>query len=302
MKLSSKLLYATALIGAGTICFSFRSNSPAAQPHKYDHIIVVMEENHGFDEVIGSANAPFITKIAKEGALFTDSHGVTHPSQPNYLALYSGSVQGVIGDESLEARTPYTTPNLGAALISHGLTFKGYAQTMPSVGYLPSYSKHSDLTGASLYARKHAPWVNWLGNKENNISPSLSLPMDQFPKDFSRLPTVAFVIPNMDYDMHNIGDPGDDAAIQRGDKWLKDNLGAYVEWAKKNNSLLILTFDEDDFKQVNHIPTIFAGAGVTPGKYDDKINHYNVLHTIEAMYNLPFADTTKATVIAGIWK
>ena len=301
MKLFSKLFCAAALIGVGAVCFSFRNNT-AIQPHHYDHIILVMEENHGYDEVVGSPNAPYISELAQQGALFTNSHGVTHPSQPNYLAIYSGNVQGVIGDESLEARTPYTTSNLGASLIKHGLTFKGYAQTMPSVGYLPSYFKKSELTNASLYARKHVPWVNWLGDKENNISPSLSLPMEQFPKDFTKLPTVAFVIPDMDYDMHNIGEPGDAASIQRGDKWLKDNIGAYAEWAKKNNSLLIVTFDEDDFKPVNHIPTIFAGAGINPGKYNEKINHYNILHTIMSIYNLPISDTTKATVITDVWK
>jgi hypothetical protein len=302
MKLSSKLFGVATLIGAGAVCFSFRNNPPAAQPPKYDHVVIVMEENHGFDEVVGSPNAPFITNLAKQGVLFTDSHGVTHPSQPNYLAIFSGSVQGVIGDESLAPRTPFTTPNLAAALINHNFTFKGYAQTMPSVGYMGNYFKISELTMAPLYARKHAPWVNWIGDKENNIPASLSLPMEQFPKDFSKLPTVAFVIPDMDYDIHNIGDPGDDAAIKRGDKWLKDNLGAYAEWAKKNNSLLIVTFDEDDFKPINRIPTIFVGAGIKPGKYNEKINHYNILHTIEAMYDLPVTDTTKAAVITNVWK
>lgn len=302
MKVISKLFLAGALIGIGTICFSFRETNQAIKLHRYDHIIIVMEENHGFDEVIGSPNAPYITQLAQEGALFTNAHGVTHPSQPNYLALYSGSVQGVIGDESLEKVTPFTTPNLGAALIKHGLTFKGYAQTMPSVGFMSGYYKKSELTKAYQYARKHAPWVNWIGDKENNIPASVSLPMEQFPIDFTKLPTVAFVIPDMDCDMHNIGDPGDAEAIKRGDQWLKNNLGAYVEWAKKHNSLLILTFDEDDFKQVNHIPTILVGAGIAPGKYDERINHYSILHTIEAMYKLPVNDTTKAAVITDVWK
>ena len=302
MKSLSRIFLASALIGAGAFCFSFRETNKAVKVHRYDHIVIVMEENHGFDEVIGSANAPYITQLAQEGALFTNSHGVTHPSQPNYLALYSGSVQGVIGDESLEKVTPYTTPNLGASLIRHGFSFTGYAQTMPSAGFMASYYKIGELTKASLYARKHAPWVNWVGDKENNIPASVSLPMEQFPKDFTKLPTVAFVIPDMDYDMHNIGDPGDAEAIKRGDQWLKGNLSAYVEWAKKHNSLLILTFDEDDFRPVNHIPTIFIGAGIIPGKYDQHINHYSVLHTIEAMYKLPVEDTTKAPMVTDVWK
>jgi phosphatidylinositol-3-phosphatase len=106
----------------------------------------------------------------------------------------------------------------------------------------------------------------------------------------------------MDHDMHNIGAPGDVAAIQRGDQWLKENLSAYVQWAKKHNSLLIVTFDEDDFKTVNHIPTVFAGAVVKPGKYDEHINHYSVLHTIEGMYGLPTNDTTGAEKINNIWQ
>jgi phosphatidylinositol-3-phosphatase len=101
-----------------------------------DHIIVVIEENHGYKEVIGSPNAPFINRLANEGALFTDAHGFTHPSQPNYLAIYSGSTQGVTDDKCLNNETPFTIANLGAALISKGFTFTGFAQTMPSAGYL----------------------------------------------------------------------------------------------------------------------------------------------------------------------
>src|SRR3569833_4203838 len=68
---------------------------------RYNHIIIVMEENHAFHQIIGSPNAPYINELAKNGVLFTDSHGVGHPSQPNYLALYSGSMQGVSSDGCL---------------------------------------------------------------------------------------------------------------------------------------------------------------------------------------------------------
>lgn len=265
-----------------------------------DHIIIVMEENHGYDQLIGSPNAPYINQLAKEGALFTDSHGVTHPSQPNYIALFSGSTQGVFNDDC-SSQTTFNTSNLAASLIKNGYTFKGYAQTMPTVGYRECTYLKGALTKATLYARKHCPWVNWQGTGLNNIPDSVSQPMTSFPTDFNKLPTVSFVIPDMDHDMHNIGAPGDAAAISRGDTWLKENLAAYVKWAKDHNSLLIVTFDEDDFKMINHIPTIIVGADVKPGKYDQKINHYNVLHTIESFYKLPTQDTTKATMITDIW-
>jgi acid phosphatase len=266
------------------------------------HVLIVIEENHGYDQIIGSDSAAYINKLAREGALFTNSHGVTHPSQPNYLAIFSGTTQGVTGDQCLEDSTSFTTPNLAASLIKNGYTFKGFGQTMPSPGFLKCYYKKSELTGQMLYGRKHCPWVNWQGTKENQISNSLSQPMTEFPKDFNKLPTVAFVIPDMDYDMHNLGGPGDSAAIVRGDKWLKKNLDAYVKWAKKHNSLLILTYDEDQFTAKNRIPTVFIGANIKPGKYDEKINHYSVLKTIEAMYGLSFTHNEDVFVIKDIWK
>jgi len=297
-----KYLFSEAIIGA-IACLSFVNHKSQPGIPKYKHIIVVMEENHDYDALIGSVNSPYITWLSQKGALFTDSHGVTHPSQPNYLALFSGDTQGIVDDKCLMSETPYTTPNLGAALIAKGLTFKGYAETMPSVGYLPCTYKVSTLTNQNLYARKHAPWVNWVGTKANNIPASVSLPMTDFPSDYSKLPTVAFVIPNMDNDMHNIGAPGDAAAIQRGDKWLKENLAAYAQWAKTHDSLLIVTFDEDDSRTaVNQIPTIFYGAHIDAGKYGEHITHYNVLHTLEAIFNLPVSDNKDADVIKDVWK
>jgi hypothetical protein len=270
---------------------------------RYDHIVIVVEENHGYDAVIGSSNATFIDSLAKESALFSDSHGITHPSQPNYLALFSGSTQGVTDDKCLEAETPYTSDNMAASLINARYTFKGFAQSMPSVGYTPCEFKKSELTDGVLYARKHCPWVNWQGTGDNAIPANVSQPMTAFPKDFSLLPTVSFVIPDQDHDMHNIGGPGDAAAIQRGDAWLKDNMSAYAKWAKTHNSLLIVTFDEDDFRPVNHIATIFSGAHVVPGQYDQQINHYNVLHTLQEIYDLPATKSTvDAEVISTIWK
>jgi hypothetical protein len=270
---------------------------------QYDHVIVVIEENHAYSQLIGSANAAYINHLAKGGLLFTNSHGIGHPSQPNYLVLFSGSTQGVTGDECLEGKTPFKTPNLGEALIDKKFSFKGYAQTMPSAGFLGCTYLYHPATLGALYARKHVPWVNWLGIGSNTIPLTASVPMTEFPKDFTKLPTVSFVVADGDHDMHNIGLPGDVAAIKRGDRWLKDNLAAYVDWTKKHNSLLILTFDEDDFdpKNGNRIPTIFYGAKVNPGEYTAAINHYNVLHTLESMYGLPVTDNVVAAPISGIW-
>ncbi len=266
-----------------------------------DHIIIVVEENHEYNQIVGSDNAPYINGLIKEGALFTNSHGVAHPSQPNYLVLFSGNIQGVKNDNCLQNQTPFTTPNLGASLLQKGFTFKGYAQTMPSEGYLACQYKLSALTNSYLYARKHAPWVNWQGNKQNNFPDSLSLSMSKFPTDYNELPTVSFVVPDMDHDMHNSGKPGGNAAIQRGDTWLKDNLDNYIKWAEQHNSLFILTFDEDNFTKQNRFPTLFIGPMIKAGNYSEKINHYNVFNTIEALYGLLTDSSKNATVIRDVW-
>src|SRR5438552_2665021 len=83
-----------------------------------DHIVIVIEENHSFSEIIGNAQAPYINSLANQGALFTQSFAITHPSQPNYLALFSGSTQG-IADNSCP--NSFSAPNLGGNLIAASL-------------------------------------------------------------------------------------------------------------------------------------------------------------------------------------
>lgn len=268
------------------------------------HIVIVVEENHGYDQIINSKNAPFINKLANEGMLFTNSEAVTHPSQPNYIALFSGSLQNVKDDKCLDKEPPFSTPNLGAALLQAGYSFAGYSETLPKAGSLLCYYEQSKAFG---YARKHAPWVNWQGAdlSENELPASVNQPLASFPLNYNKLPTVSFVIPNEGNDMHNIDIDGDTAAIQRADKWLKDHLSGYINWAKKNNSILILTFDEDEGGSMvhNHIPTLFVGGNIKKGIYTSPINHYSVLKTIESIYDLPLSGKAKdAKLIRGIWK
>jgi hypothetical protein len=254
-----------------------------------DHIVIVVEENHAYSSIIGSTAAPYINSLAAQGASFTASHGVTHPSQPNYIDLFSGSNQGVTSD--VVPTTPFKTANLGAELLAKGLTFAGYSEGLPATG--------STVATSGYYARKHAPWVDWQGTSTNQIPAADNRPMTSFPTDFTKLPTVSFVIPNLVHDMHNGTDP---AKIQAGDTWLRTHLDSYVQWAKTHNSLFIVTFDEDDRGHANRIPTIFVGPMVTPGTYAESINHYNVLRTVEDAYGLPYAGASaSAAPITDVW-
>jgi hypothetical protein len=295
-----------------------------AQPPQFDHIVVVIEENHSFSDIIGSSAAPNINALAAAGANIVNastdpqgntsgSHAVRHPSQPNYLEFYSGSNQGTVQDghpgsttEPFSSPPPFTTPNLGAALRNAGFSFATYSQTMPSVGF------DGDSSGA--YQRKHNPVANWMKDTNptaNQLPSTVNQPFTTFqdiansPGGFANLPTVSYVVPDQNFDMH-------DGTIQAADTWLKTNIiDTYLPWATTHNSLLIVTWDEDgDNTASNQIATIFAGAKVKPGSYTETnlnsnnphvgsptdpgietptgtaMNHYNVLSTIEDIYGL----------------
>lgn len=250
------------------------------------HVVVVFEENRAFSHIIGNMAAPYINTLANRGALFTQSYGITHPSQPNYLAFFSGSTQNV-PDNGCPYR--FTGPNLASLLIAAGFTFATYSEDLPEAGF--TGCRHLN------YERKHNPAVNWQGV---NVPPSANLPMTNFPREFSQLPTVSFVVPNQDNDMHNGAEPD---TIIRGDRWLREKLDAYVQWAQKNNSLLIVTWDEDDGTEGNRIATLFVGPMVRTGTYAQRIDHYNVLRTLADMYGIAAPGRAAAAApIDYVWK
>ena len=277
------LASAFALLPGGHPAAAPAAKLAASSIPQYAHVVVVMEENHSYSDIIGDASdAPYMNQLADDGALMTSSYAVTHPSDPNYLALFAGNTFGLTSDECPLAEGK--TANLGSELLAAGDTFKGYSEGLPKAG--------SSTCTSGLYASKHSPWVNF-----SNIPAADQQPFSAFPSssNYASLPTVSMVIPNLDNDMH-------DGSIGQGDQWLYQNLSQYASWARTNNSLLILTWDEDDNTSRNQIPTVLYGAGVRPGSYDKPISHYNVLSTIKQMYGLPkLGLASRAPAITDIW-
>ena len=253
----------------------------ASQPPRPDHVVLVIEENHGYDQIMDSMNHDsYIHALAKQGMLLTSSHGVTHPSQPNYLALFSGSTQGVTNDD---CPLSFGGDNLATTLSDGKLSFAGYSESMPAIGNTGCKS--------GAYRRKHNPMANW-----QSIPPETNLRFSDFPQDFSKLPTISFVIPNQNNDMH-------DGSFADADNWLRTHIKPYVEWAYKHNSLLILTWDEDDYRGDNRIVTILAGPMVKAGTSNQRINHYNLLRTLLDFYGLPALGASRdAEPVMDIWK
>ena len=217
----------------------------------YDHIVIVVEENHGYSQIIGNSNAPFINSLIPLGALLTHDHAITHPSLPNYLALYAGSTFGVTSDTP----QPESDPTLYTVLHHAGLTFIGW------------------VDGGS--DPDHVPWQNFPEGTsvQRNFT---SFPQGNFPA----LPKISFVIPSDTHNMHS-------ASIAQGDLWLQQHLGAYIAWAPLHNSLFVLTWDENNGTAGNRIATILVGTHIALHTLDgSSYNHYNLLSTILAAGNL----------------
>ncbi|MGB6066468.1 MAG: alkaline phosphatase family protein [Desulfomonilaceae bacterium] len=364
--------------GTRTGIAAAETSSQAHSEHKAmrlpcpDHIVIVIEENKGFDDLFsskcpensGGPCAPYFISLAAKGASLERFYAFHHPSQPNYLELFSGSNEGVIGDCCpLEKCQPQATcntkcvpvvsppvligPSLAGLLINKDsslapntkpLTFVGYAEDLPKDKSLCCYSEDG-----SHYARKHCPWLDYIDVPEKNPDGTpTTLPFDhEFwghkgdVQRFSALPTVSFVIPNLINDMHSLPEHISHKTfletslkrekwhalvgrlVNQGDVWLKRYLVDYVEYAMKpeNNSLLIVTWDEDSnglgcrhpcptIPPDNHIPTIIVGAKVKSGCQScEQYTFYNLLRTILDMYHLPLiGGSQRAEPITDIWR
>jgi hypothetical protein len=244
-------------------------------------VLVVVFENKSYDQIAGDPTAPYLNSLIDQSAVFPNATAVTHPSQPNYLALFSGSTQTIASD-----RCPLyldNRPNLGRQLLDAGLGFADYAEDLPYTGYSGCSS--------GAYAAKHAPWTHFA-----NVPPATNRPYADFPIDYARLPRVAFVIPNLCHDMH-------DCSVATGDAWARTNLDGYFHWATAHRSLLVVTFDENDGGAGNRILTLIGGSGVRPGAYPEPVDHYRILATIEHLYGLPpLGHAADAPPITDIWR
>ncbi|PBC77239.1 phosphoesterase family protein [Streptomyces sp. TLI_235] len=251
-----------------------------------DHVVVVVMENHAYSQVIGSSSAPYLNNTLKAGgANLTQSYGLTHPSEPNYYQLFSGSNQGRTDDSCVTVGS-ISAPNLASELIAAGKTWASYNEGLPSQGSTVC------TNSAGKYAQKHNPWFGF-----SNVPTSTAKTMTQFPTDYTTLPKVSFVVPNLCSDMH-------DCSVSTGDTWIQNNLGAYATWAKTHNSMLVVTFDEDNKLSGNRIPTLFYGEHVAAGSSTaTTYNHYNVLRTLEDLAGLTShaGNAASASDITGIW-
>lgn len=233
-------------------------------------------------------------------------------AQGNRLKERRDDVRVGVGNHLVPAAwRPFATANLGASLLQAGKTFATFSESMPH----PEWDEEGDfLAIQDMYRRKHNPAINWVDFGPSKTSASVPPERRRFvlprsvnlafepsmdpqgkrwrgfdrdaqgrPLGFDQLPTVSLVVPNEQNDAHS-------APLARADEWLGRHILPYAEWARTHNSLLIVTFDEDgstDGSQGDpyrhgrdRVATLFHGAGLKPGVYDERIDALNVLATV----------------------
>jgi hypothetical protein len=225
--------------------------------HRYDHIFVVWMENRSASEVYDNPSAPFINSLRERGETFMDMHAVTRPSQPNYLATYSGSTQGVRDNKA----HLFNKTTLGDQMAEAGLRFRMVAEADAPAKHIPTTS----FTGDRAYQRVFEKY--WPTQED----------------DLRDAPEMVWFTPSDRHNMH-------DGTIRQADNWLRKELSPVIDFAAdpKNNSLFILTFDEaGKHDRTNHIATIAVGAGIPGGTEDHKrLTLYSLLQEFEDGFGL----------------
>lgn len=248
----STLLLAALAVGG----FALTHQSARADAHvrPFDHVFVIMMENHGFASVIGDPNAPYINQLAAENAQATNYYGVTHPSLPNYVAATSGNNWYSNSDDPTQV---FDHSNIVDQLEGAQKSWKGYMESIPAAG--------STIAGTpdGLYAIKHDPFMLYSDVRNDPARASKVVPLTQLDADLAdnTVPNFVWISPNQCNDMHGVGgagspcpygnakDDANDAHLkQLGDAFVKKYVEAITHSkAWTGNSVIFLTWDENDY-------------------------------------------------------
>ncbi len=256
----------------------------------FTHVVVVVMENKEYGDVVGSSSAPGFAALARRYALLSDYRGVAHPSLPNYLALVSGSTQGISTDCT---SCQIDAPNLADSLERAGKTWKTYAEGLPSPGFTGA--------GSGRYAKKHDPFLYFRDVANRPTRLRLIVPLSTFHADLAakRLPSFSLVVPDLCHDMH-------DCPVASGDAWLASFLKPVLASPALAHGVVFVVFDEgtSDSGGGGHVPALALGGVVRRGsRLTLPLNHYSLLRTIEESWHLPLlGNSASATAVTGIWR
>ena len=275
-------LGALALVGCGSTshpgpALELRSGSLPSSARS--HVVLIVMENKEAGAVLGSSSAPYLNRLVRRYGLASASYAVTHPSLPNYLALTSGSTQGVSSDCT---SCHFSARNLVDELEARAISWRGYFEDVPS----PCFAG----AGAGGYARKHNPFIYYDDIARSRERCARLVGFGALASDLRRgtLPTFAWITPNLCDDTH-------DCAVATGDRFLARTVPAIVRELGPHG-FVVITWDEGSTNAGccggvaagGRVATIVAGPDVRPGARDARpLDSYGILRTVEDALGLP---------------
>ena len=272
-----------------------------AKLKNFQHVFIIMMENTSYSSLIGNPNAPWINSAVATYGFATDYFGVTHPSQPNYIAATSGSTNGVTSDNDITINVP----NIVDQIEGSGRTWKAYMQSY-ALCSLPTQS----VCGNQLYERKHNPFISYQDVQSNPARVAKIVDFSQLATDLANksVPDYTWISPDQCHDMHGIGstpsDPCDFSQVQSliktGDTFLNNTVNTIMNsQAFNGNSVIFITWDESDFPfgdtsgccDANpgggHVVMLtISHSSHKPRTSSVAYNHYSMLSTIEGGWSL----------------
>jgi phosphatidylinositol-3-phosphatase len=241
------------------------SPSPTPTPvPAVDHVFLILLENHGFIQVIGSPFMPYLNSLANQHALATNYFANTHPSIGNYFMLTTGNIE--TNNDAFPGTV--SSDSIPRAFAAAGKTWRAYMESLPSTGY----------TGGDVYPyfKHHNPFAYMTDVLGSSAELAKMVPFTQLTADLGAgtVPNFAFIAPNAEDDAHDCPTGGsaclDSDKLTAADNWLKANIDPLINSAALANSVFIIVFDEDEFDLVSvngggNVAMVMVGSHVKAG-------------------------------------
>jgi phosphatidylinositol-3-phosphatase len=267
----------------------------AAPPARYAHVIWIVFENQGYDQVVGNNTLPYTNRLARSCGLATRYYGVGDPSLPNYIAMTSGGTWGVTGDSS----GPLHVASIFSQVKAAHLQWRSYSESMPH------NCDQSDYPGRNpVYTAHHEPVIYYAGIRRDCAR--WDVPLGTVRKGplahalaANKLPAFAIVGPNDDggttkpgcsRPCGNVDPPLSDSFLRA---WMKKILASKAYTSGK--TAVFVTWDEDaTFENTlcpaldcDHLATLVVSRAVRHGTRSSAVfSHYSLLRTTEDLLGL----------------
>jgi len=248
---------------------------PQAGVPASNHVVLLVEENHMYSDVIGSGAMPYLSSLASKYGLATQYYADTHPSIGNYFMLTTGQILTNNDGECSPTFVTQAQDNIVRHLIAAGKTWKSYAESLPSVGYIGCDS--------GAYLKRHNPFSYITDVTQSSTEVANLVPFTQFATDLAnnQLPNFSFIVPNANDDAHN-------GTLGQADTWLQQNIAPLIAspaFQAGGDGILIIVFDEAETSDTQHggghVAAVVTGPKVKPGYVSTTLyQHESTLKTI----------------------